>query len=144
MNEALSVNFSGGIITFLVFFPCSWIFVQWILSHIGGWKRLATHYRDETAVQYSHFGQSGRVGWVYYGLLKIGASDAGLHLAAVPVFNFFHPPLTIPWATIGDVRYYKFFFSSRVRFGVNTSPATRLDLAEKLLRPMLESHGVAK
>jgi hypothetical protein len=87
----------------VVLFPVAWCLVLALLAAIGGWRALATQFRtEEPAPPGRQWLVSGSLGWVdYRSSLVLGHSDAGLYLAAFPLFRPFHPPLLIPWAAIG-------------------------------------------
>jgi hypothetical protein len=79
-----------------------WFFVLALLSGIGGWWTLAKNFRAEGPPPTGrHWLVSGSLGWAdYRSTLIVGHSEAGLYLAAFPLFRPFHPPLLIPWPAI--------------------------------------------
>ncbi len=87
---------------FIIGFVGLWIFVCFLLARIGGWSRLATHYRapaDFSGTKWEF--QTGYMGWARYkGCLTIGTNREGLYLAVFPLFRVGHPPLLIPWRDI--------------------------------------------
>jgi hypothetical protein len=93
------------VIVFPVFFVSIWCSVVWLLSHLGGWARLASFYRafkPFTGQMWTWRG--GRLGFVNYrGVLTVGADPAGLYLAVMSLFRVGHAPLWIPWSEIEAV-----------------------------------------
>jgi hypothetical protein len=94
------------LITFaVVVFPIFWGGTLLLLSYIGGWSRLAEHYRSDRSEWGKMFYlRSARVGWVGYGsCLTFGVSGAGLHMSVLFPFRVGHPPLFIPWGEFHNV-----------------------------------------
>lgn len=132
------------ILLILALFPVAicgmWFLVLRILSSVGGWAELAECYSDTaTKPSYSHVFQSGRMGFVNYnGVLKIGASVNGLHLAVWAIFKPFYQPIVIPWEDVRDVEYFKLLFSRRVRFRASEAPSVRIQLPENSVKQAYE------
>jgi len=100
MQGALSI-LRGGLLL-LGIFAGLWVFGAWLLSWIGGWRRLVEQFgcKEPFDGTITH-AASGRVGFIIYRLtLKLGVSDRGLYLAGFSMFRIFHPPLFIPWNQI--------------------------------------------
>lgn len=93
-------------VAFFILFPIIWCFVLWILSNVGGWKRLAEHYRTESEPSGETFyGVSGKVGLTNYNhALNCTANQEGLFLEVSLLFRFAHSRLFIPWTEFRDVR----------------------------------------
>ncbi len=92
---------------FFVFPPLLWCAVLAVISLASGWRSLADRFRAESPPpDHRQWMVSGSLGWVdFNSSLVVGHSEAGLHLAAFPLFRPFHPPLLIPWSAIsGRVR----------------------------------------
>lgn len=90
---------------FFVSFTFIWVFICIILSHIGGWKKLAEIYRYDG--QFSgkrwRFRSCRMNGFINYNnCLTFGAGAEGLYINIFPVFRFHHPPLLIPWSEIKE------------------------------------------
>lgn len=92
-----------------------WVAVCFLLSIIGGWSRLAEHYRSQSDFSGTKWQlQSGRLGLTNYGnSLTIGANDDGLYLAVFPLFRVGHPPLWIPWREITTTEHQGWLFAYR-------------------------------
>jgi hypothetical protein len=97
--------------SFFVLFPIVWCVVLALLSAISGWRSLGEHYRAEGPPPPGRqWLVSGSMGWVdFSGSLIVGHSDAGLHLAAFPLFRPFLPPLLIPWSAISARRRSRYW-----------------------------------
>jgi hypothetical protein len=86
-------------IAFVLLFGVIWAGVCLLLSHMGGWARLAEHYaaRDDEPGE-THYMCSGAVGWVSYrSCLILRVCDNGLRMSVWFPFRIGHPPLFIPW-----------------------------------------------
>ena len=92
-----------GIAGFVVCFVALWCAVTAALS-LGGWHRLARHYRDDAPAVpdgETFRGVHAQVGRTSYrGALRVTLADDALHLSVVRVFRLGHPPLRIPWAAV--------------------------------------------
>ncbi len=86
----------------LLMFPVIWCTVLALLSMLSGWRSLGERFRAEgPPPEGRQWLVSGSVGWIdFSGSLVVGRSEAGLHLAAFPLFRPFHPPLLVPWSAI--------------------------------------------
>jgi hypothetical protein len=87
---------------FVIFFVCMWSLSVFIISLVGGWWRLAGHYRATmpfTGQRWSW--QMGWLGWSRYrAVLTVGADTSGLYLEVMRIFRIGHPALWIPWTDI--------------------------------------------
>ncbi len=112
---------------FPIFFIGLWVMVCLLLSTIGGWSRLAEHYRSPTDFTGNKWQfQSGRLGVVNYkSCLTLGTNDAGLYLAVFPFFRMGHPPLLIPWPDIRATESQDWLFSYR-DFTFTKAPTIKL------------------
>ncbi len=90
--------------------------ISTILSFLGGWASLATHYRATQAATGERFRfVSGSMGSrffpVNYGsCLFVSVSEQGLHLSVLFPFRLFSPPLFLPWSQIEAVENKRYFF----------------------------------
>lgn len=104
---------------FLPLFVAMWFGITGLLSHLGGWASLATHFR---AVQPKngetfHF-VSGSIGTGifpvnYGGCLFVTVNSNGFHLSILFPFRFQSPPLDIPWSQVESVKETRLLFSRR-------------------------------
>jgi hypothetical protein len=89
-------------IAFVAFFVALWVFILWLASWAGGWRRLAERF----GTTFGFGGEvvsfvSARIGIANYsGVLILGASDHGLYLVPIRIYRLFHLPLLIPWTEI--------------------------------------------
>jgi len=100
------------------YFVTLWLFVSFILSHIGGWATLAKQYRLQrpfTGAKW-HF-QSGQMRLLagYSRCLTAGCNTDGLYLGILFLFRFAHPPLFLPWNEISVQRKKIWLFGDYVR-----------------------------
>jgi hypothetical protein len=111
-----------------------WCFVVWILSVMGGWRRLAAQYRARRPPTGRRLSmQSGKIGFVNYnGCLTIHASDDGLWLSVMALFRPGHPPLLIPWSKIHNRQTRRIWGRERVAFEVGSPATARLQLPAKV------------
>ena len=89
-----------------VLFVALWVGVVTLLAHLGGWARLARHYRtfDSFGGEPIRF-QFGYLGFVRYkGALTFGTEAKGLYIATLLPFRPGHPPLVVPWAHLSAER----------------------------------------
>ncbi len=97
---------------FLLVFPIMWCVVCRLLSHIGGWARLAEVYEDDARPAGDARSMcSGKIGIVNYSsCLTIGVSDSGLRLSVMLPFRVGHPPILIPWSDFHHVAEKRVMF----------------------------------
>ena len=129
-NEAFPIWLVMAIVVgFLVIFPTFWCFVVWLISLIGGWRRLAQVYRtSETPGGRLLFTRFVLVGIASYrNTVTLHITPAGLHLAVMPLFRAGHPPLLIPWTALRGGESASFRWLAAVRFEV-LGPASNLPL----------------
>jgi len=98
---------------FAIFFLVLWLLVNFIISRLTGWARMAAHYP-------SVGGFSGKLwrfqtittrrGMGYKGSTTVGADSRGLYLSLFFIFRFGHPPFFVPWRdiTITERQMFKF------------------------------------
>lgn len=117
-------------IAFAIVFPTFWCFVFWILSHVGGWQKLATRYRTrETPAGKTFSGLQAMVGFVSYrGALECTTNDEGFFLRPSVLFRFGHPLLFIPWSDCEFVRRSDLLWIKWVKLRVGEPKAGTLTL----------------
>lgn len=87
---------------FPVFFAGLWVGIGFLLAATGGWQTIATHYPVDGAVPdaVKRF-QSAEFGFVgYNSVLKLGANQRGLYVAAILPFRAGHTPFFVPWTDV--------------------------------------------
>ena len=87
---------------FPIFFIFMWLFVSFLLSMFGGWRRLNENYPDGDNFQGEKwYFQSIKMGSVNYSnCVNIGANNIDFCLSVLPIFRFAHAPIKIPFAEI--------------------------------------------
>jgi hypothetical protein len=89
---------------FGVVFVFVWVAISFQLSIMGGWAKLAKHYRFTgrlpDSIKKLHMG-SGRIGNISYNnTLRVAVSRSGIVLKVFFMFRIGHPCLQIPWQCI--------------------------------------------
>lgn len=113
-----------------VLFVAGWCAISFLLSAIGGWRRLAARFpaRNEPSGELL-FMRSGSVGMASYrGCLIINRNVAGFRLSVLFPFRLGHPPLFIPWSEVHRASRRRVLWSDTVSFEVGTPPITSLEL----------------
>lgn len=123
----------------VVAFPLLWCLVAWLLSHMGGWSRLAQVYKYEGPFEgTSHNFQSAHVGKVSYSsCLTISTNDTGLYLVPFALFGLFHPALLIPWSDI-SVQKRKVFFMTSYRLTFSRCHGVTITIAERTFNKLVD------
>ena len=91
---------------FLLVFAGMWLFMSALFSLTGGWSSLASQFRASERPE----GTTIRSQVKQFGMIPenrvthMVVSSAGLYLYASLFFRFMHPPLLIPWSSIGKPR----------------------------------------
>ena len=101
-----------------------------LAAWIGGWSRLARHFRylGEAPSNYTGF-VSGSVGWIRYrSCLIVGMSPSGLYLSTFFLFRFLHPPLLIPWSSVVSRTRRGFLLWKRDVFEIEAGSRIRVGL----------------
>lgn len=104
---------------FLPLFAALWFCVTGLLSHLGGWARLARTYRAEETQEGERFRfVSGSMGNrflpVNYGnCLFVTVNARGVRISILLPFRFQSPPLYLPWSDIESVSERRFLFLFR-------------------------------
>ncbi len=105
-----------AIVGFAIGFPVIWISIVYLISRIGGWSELATHFEyDGPAPGEVFHWCSARLRFLcnYSNCLTITLSETGIHLKTLIFFRVGHHPLFIPWAAVEDLKVYRYWrFSS--------------------------------
>jgi hypothetical protein len=99
-------------IAFAIGFPIMWVAVSLVLSHMGGWSKLAEHYADHQHVSgETYYMRSGFVGAINYkSCLNLRVCETGLRLSVLFPFRVGHPPLFIPWDQFHSISEKRVFF----------------------------------
>lgn len=104
-----------SITLFILCFPLLWIATFSCISLLGGWHKLAGHFRDDPASR-----ESGALRWQsaallqggipnsYNRILTISTDSDGIHLSIPALFRILHPPLLIPWSAVKKVEKVEF------------------------------------
>lgn len=121
-------------VAFFIIFPVFWCFVIWIISHIGGWNRLAQRYRTEQEPSGKAWhGVQGKVGLASYkGSLTCTTDSRGMFLEPSLVFRFAHPRLFIPWSDFHKVGRQRILWFTFVRAKIGQPPVGSLALDAKI------------
>lgn len=109
------------ILVWPVFFGGLWTFVLMSMSFIGGWRRLARHYRTVRPPKGRRVirGATGMVGLTSYNrVLTVTIADDGIFIAPLWMFRIGHPTLFIPWRDIRNARRTRSFYRDYVGFNV--------------------------
>ncbi len=138
---------------FPLWFTGMWVGMCFVLSVIGGWRRLGTRYAcpdpiSGTTWQFRSAAMSSRpdafFGFlrVSYGrCLKVIANENGLRLSIWFLFRLGHPPLFIPWSDILVSQERWFFFLKMVRFTFSQEPSVAMWIEIGLARKIQEAVG---
>ena len=121
-------------------FVLSWLGIVTLLSRVGGWARLARHYRT-----FESFGgepirfQFGYLGFVRYkGALTFGAEAKGLYIAPLVLFRPGHPPLQVPWGQLSAEPSGK----DRVALTFKQAPGVVLKITRRLAERVLAGRNL--
>jgi len=88
---------------FAIFFLVFWLLLNFIVSRLTGWARIASHYRNAggiTCKVWRFQTIATRWGMGYKGGTNVGADSRGLYISFGFLFRFGHPPLFVPWGDI--------------------------------------------
>lgn len=86
---------------FPVFFFAFFVLILFILSHLG-WNRLSSKYEYTEVFEGRYLAIfSARINWVNYtAVLDFKFNATSLYIKPNFLFQFFHPPILIPWTAI--------------------------------------------
>ncbi len=123
MNEFPFLKIIG--VVGAVFAVACWIlFVQFMLSWISGWRRLAATYgigASELPPNLSFQAASGQVGFINYnGTLKLATDAMNLYLSPIFLFALTHKKLRVPLPNVHNASEEKLLFVfKRTRFEID-------------------------
>lgn len=126
------------LIVFPIFFISLWLFVCWILSHVGGWHRLSqsfttTEKPDNQCLNLA----SIRVGFINYNhCTTLCFSSKGLFISVLRIFRVGHPPLLIPWYELNNPRIKQFLWKRFVIVDVGLPKIVSISLPESVYKQM--------
>ena len=129
----------AGIAGFLVL----WLAISVAIGKLGGWRRLATRYRQSMPVRGKVLrGQSAamRYGTSYRNALNFTVSHRGLGVSVVFPFRAGHAPLLFPWGDI-TVSREQAWFGPAVRLSFSRVPDVCITLAERTVQRLRETAG---
>ncbi|WP_294221207.1 hypothetical protein [Prosthecobacter sp.] len=131
-----SPSHNGMIVLFPAAFAALWYFVSTVLSHMGGWHRLAQRFRAVRPPAGRRFWmQSMVLGSVSYnGCLTMHASKEGLHLAVWLPFRIAHPPLFLPWSEFRNAILRRSLWVKWIELDIGEPPVAKLRLPLKVLQ----------
>ena len=127
-----------------------WLAISCFFSFASGWHALAKRYRCTTT-------SSGRLhrfvsmglgqGWGfpavgYRRCLFARVDSAGILLAILPLFRFFHPQLFIPWSAVSDCRRERLWFINYTAVYIS-EPQTRMIFRGRLGEEIYEARNQA-
>ncbi len=133
-------------------FLAVWLVVLWVISWLGGWRRLARHYRSPEPWKHTGLGWQSLYldrGICFRGSVKAQADEHGLHLSVWPIFRAFHPPLTIPWEDLSGRRlgptspWGRMLVTRTVLLSARLTPEVPLILSERLAEKLSEKTGAS-
>ena len=119
---------------FLTFFVFIWLLAVFLLSALGGWRKLQKAYRKN-----GDFGgrilsfQSANIGNVNYGnCIKIGMDERELFLGVFIIFRLFHPDLLIPLTEVSGREIKKYLFFKFVELTFQEAPGVKVRITKSL------------
>ena len=87
-----------------IFFLAFWLLLNFTVSRLTGWARIAVHYRNPGRFPEKVWRSqtiTTRWGLGYKGSTTVGADPMGVYFSFSFLFRFGHPPVFIPW---GDIK----------------------------------------
>ena len=123
----------------LLGFVVIWSFVIVLTSRLGGWWRLAQHYRDfDSYYGRKLYWKSGNFGAASYGgILTFGANYQGLYLAVNFLFSMGHPALFIPWNDIQAEERQR-LFAKETTLTFAKAPKVKLTVPSRVMEQIQE------
>lgn len=140
MDDGNAMLALAEVVAMLALIATIWFGLLHLLARIGGWSRLARHYRtfESFAGEAIRF-QFGYVGYVRYkGALTFGADAKGLYLAMFALLRPGHPPLVVPWGQLEAERIGK----DRVALRFKQVPGVVLKITRRLAQRVLAGRGL--
>ena len=115
---------------FALGFPLFWGLTTYLLGEASGWRNIHAHFGNPPGpLPAGRSFRSGRIGPVKYnGVLRIAHDGSGLHLAVLFPFRIGHPPLFIPWSSIGPAIRTKEVGTELIKFNVGRPSMATLEL----------------
>ena len=104
---------------FFAAFALMWVSISALLSVLGGWSSLASHFRSERPHEGERFRfVSGSMGTAllpvsYSRCLFITVNEGGFGLSILFLFRLLSPPLFIPWSAVESIESRRFLFVDR-------------------------------
>lgn len=131
---------------FPLFFAGMWVGILLMISAVGGWGRLASHYRRTESITGTtwRFKSMGMRLWMpanYGGCLFVIANDEGIGFSVLFLFRIGHPPLFIPWSDIEVIEERFFYVFKRVRLTFSEEPSVAMWLDTKLAKKIQAAVG---
>lgn len=126
-----------GDYTFLIFpviFVTCWCLICLMISHLGGWSRLAKKYPSHSQASGKRFSMtSASVGGANYNnCLTIHTNETGVYLSVWPIFRLAHPPLFIPWSEINHPKEKRVLWSHLLVAEVGSPVITKITFPKKV------------
>lgn len=131
-------------------FLATWSSVLAAISFLGGWGRLARHYRARSLPTGCLMAwQTVRLDReiAFRGSLDVAADEQGLYLRVWPIYRPFHPPLLIPWEDLRSQRqgptnrWGRMLVARSVVLSARLAPEIPLVLSEQLAEKLSATTG---
>lgn len=130
-------------------FLLTWVSLMGGISFLGGWGRLARHYRCPSPFPRSLPWQTVQLdhGIRFHSSVEVAATEQGLHLRVWPIYRAFHPPLMIPWEDLRSQRqgpssrWGRLLVGRTVILSTRLAPGIPLVLSEKLAETLSRQTG---
>lgn len=130
-------------------FLATWISLLWGISFLGGWSKLARHYRARGPIPSGLAWQTVQLdrGISFRGTLNVAADERGLYLTVWPIYRAFHPPLMIPWEDLRtqrqgpDSKWGRLLVGRKVVLSARLAPDIPLVLSESLAESLSQKTG---
>jgi len=129
---------------FVPLFVAMWVGICHVISLVGGWRELSSHYHAEhpfsgELFRFQSAQMRGRMN--YNSCLTVGANVEGLYLSVLFVFRLGHPPLFIPWSDVsGTIEKRRWFSCLRLKF--ERCPLVPLVISKRLAERISRVSGI--